>query len=143
MAKSDRSRELKRFALGAGLAAAVGYAAGVLTAPKSGKDTRADIHQKAVASKVEAEKQLKKLHTQLSSTIQEAKGRADELKGTAKDQLDDATEKGVKAKEKVRELLSALHEGDADDKDLQKAIGDTKSAIEHIKTYLKKDFGKA
>jgi gas vesicle protein len=143
MSKGDKSKEIKRFALGAALAAVAGYAAGILTAPKSGKDMRSDIHQKAVAGKVEAEKQLKKLHTQLTSTLDEAKSRTDELKGTAKTQLDDATDKGMQAKEKVREVLSALHEGDADDKDLQKVIDDTQKAIEHLKTYLKKDFGKA
>lgn len=143
MAKNDRAQEIKRFALGAALAAAAGYAAGVLTAPKSGKETRAEIQKRAVAGKVEAEKQLKKLHTQLSNTIDEAKGRASDLKGQAKVQLNDATDKGVKAKEKARELLSALHEGDADDKDLQKAISDAKSAIDSLKDYLKKDFGNA
>lgn len=143
MAKNDRSKEIKRFAIGAALAAAAGYAAGILTAPKSGKETRADIRDRTVAGKVEAEKQLKKLHTQLNSTIEDAKGRVSDLKGGAKTELSDATDKGMKVKEKVRELLSALHEGDADDKDLQKAIDDAKTAIDHLKDYLKKDFGNA
>jgi len=143
MGKSDRSKEIKRFALGAAFAATAGYMAGVLTAPKSGKETRADIHRRVVASKVEAEKQLKRLHTQLNSTINDAKGRAGELKGKAKAELEDATDKGVKAKEKARELLSALHEGDADDKDLQKAIDEAKTAVDHLKNYLKKDLKKA
>jgi gas vesicle protein len=33
----------KRVAIGSGIAAAAGFVAGVLTAPKSGKETRADI----------------------------------------------------------------------------------------------------
>jgi gas vesicle protein len=142
MAKKEENtaKNVKRFALGAALAAAAGYAAGVLTAPKSGKETRADIQHKVTAGKLEAEKQLKKLHTQLSQSIDEAKDRAGELKGKAKTELDAATDNGVKAKEKARELLSALHEGDADDKDLKKAIKDTQAAIEHLKVYLKKDF---
>jgi gas vesicle protein len=140
--KEDNSKNIKRLALGAALAAAAGYAAGILTAPKSGKETRADIHQRAVAGKVEAEKQLKKLHTQLNSSIAEAQDRAGELKGRAKSELDDAADKATKAKEKAREILSALHEGDADDKDLKKAVTEAQSALEHLKAYLKKDFGK-
>jgi gas vesicle protein len=143
MANKDTSKQIKKFALGAAIAAAAGYAAGILTAPKSGKETRTDIHDKAVAGKVEAEKQLKKLHTQLSNLIGEAKERANELKGKAKSELDMAADNGMKAKEKARELLSALHEGDADDKDLKKAIKDTQAAIEHLKTYLAKDFKNA
>jgi gas vesicle protein len=141
--KDNKSTEIKRVALGAALAAAAGYAAGILTAPKSGKETREVIQHKVTTGKLEAEKQLKKLHTQLGTTIDDAKVRASELKGSAKAQLDEATDNGVKAKEKVRELLSALHEGDADDKDLKKAIKDAQHAIDHLKTYITKDFQKA
>jgi gas vesicle protein len=141
--EDERSKNIKRFALGAAIAAAAGYAAGILTAPKSGKETRADIQQKAIAGKVEAEKQLKKLHTQLNSSISEAKDRASDLKGRAKTELDDAADKAMKAKEKARDILSALHEGDADDKDLSKAVKEAQVALEHLKAYLKKDFGQA
>jgi gas vesicle protein len=140
--KPDRSTEIKRFALGAAVAAVAGYAAGILTAPKSGKETRAEIQHKATAGKLEAEKQLKKLHTQLGDSINEAKNRASDFKGQAKSQFDDATENATTAKEKVREVLSALHEGDADDKDLKKAIKDAQKAVDHLKTYFTKDFGK-
>lgn len=143
MSKNEKSTQIKRFALGAAIVATAGYVAGILTAPKSGKETRADIQHKVVSGKVEAEKQLKRLHTQLGAAIDDAKNRADDLKGRAKTELEEATDKGVKAKEKARELLSALHEGDADDKDLQKAINEGQSAIEHLKTYIKKDFKKA
>lgn len=39
-------------------AAAAGFAAGVLTAPKSGKETRADLKKKTCALKKEAEKKV-------------------------------------------------------------------------------------
>jgi phage gp36-like protein len=42
------------------------------------------------------------------------------------------------AKEKIRELLSAVHEGGADDKDLQAAIKDATKAVEHLKSFVKK-----
>src|SRR5579863_6908578 len=106
MAKQDKNT-IKNFAVGAALAAAAGYVAGILTAPKSGKQTRAHIQHKAVVGKVEAEKQLKKLHTQLGKALTEAKTQAAELKGRAKTEMTAAAEKAGLAKEKARDLLSA------------------------------------
>jgi len=132
------SKTTKRWAIGAVIAAVAGYVAGILTAPKSGKETRQDIKDGVEHGVAEAEKQLKKLHTQLSETIGKAKEKADTLKGTAQKDLQMAIDKSSAVKEKARELLSALHEGGADDKDLQKAIKDANKAVEHLKTYLKK-----
>ena len=41
-------------------------------------------------------------------------------------------------KEKARDILSALHDGDANDKDLKKAVNDVNKAISHLKAYLAK-----
>jgi gas vesicle protein len=129
----------KRFALGTVIAAVSGYLAGILTAPKSGKDTREDIKDAASKGLSEAEKQLKKLHTEFNQVIEEAKKRLDEAKGKGKEELESAIEFAKQGKEKVRVLLSALHEGDgADDKDLQKAIKDAQGAIDELKKYLTK-----
>lgn len=128
----------KKVAIGAVVAAAAGYIAGILTAPKSGKETREDIKTTAKSAYVMAEKELKALHTELDKLIVEAKGRANDLKGVGKENLDKAVANARTAKEKARELLSAVHEGDADDKDLKKAIDDATKAIAHLKTYLKK-----
>lgn len=129
---------MKKFAIGALVAAAAGYVAGLLTAPKSGKETREDIKNTAKATVSAAEKELKVLHTELSKLMDEARGRAGELKGTAQEGLDKAMAAAKVAKEKARELLSAVHEGDADDKDLKKAIDEANRAVTHLKTYLKK-----
>jgi gas vesicle protein len=131
-------KNTKRWALGAMVAAVAGYIAGLLTAPKSGKETRQDIKQAAEHGMAEAEKQLKRLHTQMSEAIGQAKEKADTLKGEAKKDLQAAIDKTTVVKEKARELLSALHEGGAEDKDLQKAINDANKAVEHLKSYLKK-----
>lgn len=134
MAKST----VKKFAIGAVVAAAAGYVAGILTAPKSGKETRKDIKDTAKATYTMAEKELKVLHTELDKLLNEALGRSNELKGVARENLEKAVAGAKVAKEKARELLSAVHEGDADDKDLKKAIDEANKAITHLKTYLKK-----
>ncbi len=131
----------KKWAIGTLIAAVAGYVAGILTAPKSGKETREDIKKGVEQGVAEAEKQLKKLHTQMSELIAEGKEKAVTLKGAAQKDLQLALDKTAVVKEKARELLSALHEGNgegAEDKDLRKAIDDANKAIAHLKTYLKK-----
>jgi len=132
------NKSTKRIALGTVIAAAAGYVAGILTAPKSGKETRKDIKVAAEHGMAEAEKQLKKLHTQMNDILAEAKVKATTLKGTAQKDIEIAMEKVGVAKEKAREMLSALHEGGAEDKELKKAITDANKAIDHLKVYLKK-----
>ena len=129
---------LKKFAIGAALAALAGYLAGILTAPKSGKETRSDIKEATAKGMAETEKQLKNLHTELNNMIDEAKLRGANLSVKARKDLDVLVDKAKVSKEKARELLSALHDGDAEDKDLQKAIKEATGAVEHIRTYLTK-----
>jgi gas vesicle protein len=129
----------KKFAFGTLLAAAAGYIAGILTAPKSGKETREDIKETAIKGKTEAEKQLKKLHTELNTVLGQAKDQADTLKGKAREDFEVAVQRTQAIKDKAREMLSAFHEGDADDKDLRKAIDDANKAIEHLRKYLTKE----
>lgn len=131
-------KRAKKFAIGTVIAAAAGYVAGILTAPKSGKDTRKDIKNTATKAYMAAEKELKSLHTELNKLVGEAADKVSELKGTAKESLEKATASAKVAKEKARELLSALHEGDADDKDLANAVKEAKKAAEHLRSYLGK-----
>lgn len=128
----------RKFAVGAAIAGVAGYVTGVLTAPKSGKETRKDIKENVDSSIAEAEKDLKKLHTELATKLEEVKLVSQKFSGKAKTEVDSSINKARDAKEKVREMLSAIHEGDADNKDLQRAIKEAKQALAHIKDYFKK-----
>jgi gas vesicle protein len=128
----------KKIAFGTLVAAAAGYVTGILTAPKSGKETRAEIKMATKNGMAEAEKQLKNIHTELNSLIETAKKKSGTLNGKAKTELNNLTDKASIAKEKVRDVLSALHEGSAEDKDLQKALDDASKSLGHLKKYLKK-----
>jgi gas vesicle protein len=132
------NKAFKRLALGTVIAGAAGYVAGILTAPKSGKETRKDIKDTADKTISAAEEQLKNAHTELNELITEAKKRGRDLQGRSKSQLDDATDKAGKVKEKLRELISAVREGEAEDKELQRAMNDAAKAVAHLKKYLKK-----
>jgi gas vesicle protein len=128
-----------KFAMGAVLAAAAGYVTGILTAPKSGKETRNDIKHAANQKMTEAERQLKKLHTELTTLLNKTKNEANDLKGKARDDYNEVVRISQNVREKARDVLSALHEdGTVEDKDLKKAIDDAHKAVEHLKKYVKK-----
>ncbi|HSX30025.1 MAG TPA: YtxH domain-containing protein [Candidatus Saccharimonadales bacterium] len=131
-------KRTKRLAIGTVIAAAAGYIAGILTAPKSGKETRHDIKEVAERTYTTAEKELKLLHTELNQLLDQARSHGAELSGSAKENLDKAMSTAKTAKEKTRELLSAVHEGGADDKDLEKAIKEGRKALDHLKTFVAK-----
>lgn len=132
------NKSFKRLAIGTIIAGAAGYLAGLLTAPKSGRATREDIKTAADNTITRTERELKKLHTELTELLAESKKRGSKAQGKAKAELDDVTEMAAKAKQKARELLSAIHEGDADNKDLQRAINEASKAVKHLKAFLKK-----
>jgi gas vesicle protein len=136
--KKNSHNTLKKVAIGSGVAAAAGYVAGVLTAPKSGKQTRGDIKAAAKQSRAEAEKELKKLHTELDKIMKEAKTRGSKLSAKAQKELKILVQKAKNSKEKTREVISAIHEGDADDQDLKRAIKNAHSSIDHLRDYLRK-----
>jgi gas vesicle protein len=131
-------RLLRKFAVGTALAALAGYVAGVLTAPKSGRETRQNLIDTASRSKTQAEKELKRLHTELNALIEESKQKGSVLGEKAATELSVLLEKAKDSKEKARSVLSAIHEGDSEDKDLAKAIQEANKAIEHLRSYLQK-----
>lgn len=133
--KSDSG---KLFVLGTLMAAVAGYVTGILTAPKSGKETRKDIANTAGKARVEGERQLKRLHSELNELIKEADKRTQGARDKASKEFQDAVEKAKVAKEKSREILSALHNGDTDDPDLQSAVAEIKAAKQNLSSYLKK-----
>jgi len=131
-------KSLKKFALFAGIAAAVGYLAGILTAPQSGKETREDIKDAAQKGISQAEKQLKKTLAELSDLIEDLKKQGEKLGDRAAKEINELVEKAKVARDKAREVLSAIHEGDADDEDLKDAVNQANEALDHLKAYLRK-----
>jgi gas vesicle protein len=125
-------------AVGSAVAAAAGYVAGILTAPKSGKETRADVRRTANDNIAQAEKELKKLHTELGRLIDEARINGDKLSAKARNELSELVDNAKDTKEKVREVISAVHEGDAEDADLKKAVKQADTSIKHLRKFLKK-----
>lgn len=133
MAKNNTGK----FALGAVVAGVAGYVAGILTAPKSGKETRADIAQKADDVKSDAEAQLQRAEAELKELAAKAQGKGAELKGRAKTEYDQALTKAKTAQGKAREVLAAMRKGKAKNPELNAAIKQAKEARKNLAKYLK------
>ncbi|HYH36497.1 MAG TPA: YtxH domain-containing protein [Candidatus Saccharimonadales bacterium] len=135
---SRKGSNVKSLAIGGMIAAAAGYVAGLLTAPKSGKETRGDIKKATNESIAQAEKELKHVHTELGKVIDEARIKGDKMSAKAKNDLTELVDKAKDSKEKAREVISAVHEGDAEDIDLKKAVKEANKALDHLREFLKK-----
>lgn len=120
------------------VSAAAGYLAGLLTAPKSGKETRQDIKNAAEKYRVEAEQRLRVLKDELSVLVDDASNKARYYTEKGKKEVGLLVEKAQVAQNKAKEMLTAAKNGQADDKDLDKAINEASSAKKHLLDYMKK-----
>ncbi|MFO0971582.1 MAG: YtxH domain-containing protein [Candidatus Saccharimonadales bacterium] len=107
----------KKFGLGIILGAVAGVVTGLLTAPKSGKETREDIKNKAGEIKGSAERKLKEAHKELGKLSDEAKLKAKELQGKAKEETEELGKKADELKERVKAAITSIKSGDDDNDD--------------------------
>lgn len=135
-------KNTKKFAIGAAVAGGLGYLAGILTAPKSGKETRADVKNAAVKVKLEAEKEFKKLYGEVTKQLERAKELGKKLQAEHKDDLDKLVAAATNAKVKIKQILTNIHDGDVEDKDLKKALKDVNDAVDSLKAFLNKNASK-
>jgi len=128
----------KGIAIGAAIGAAAGIVTGILFAPKSGKETRQDIKDtsKKVIDKLLAESH--KLHDELSDLIKKAEVKARDASSTVSDKAKDAIEQAKHTRDSLKELATSIKKGEAEDKDLDKAIQKAKEAKDALTTFLKK-----
>lgn len=133
------SKTTKKVLIASVIGLAAGYVAGILTAPKSGKETRQDI--KDVGSKAwrAAEIKLKQLYRDMGDLIDQANQKIKKLTGRSKQKLSDLVDDTKQAQQKVKEVLSAIHDGDADDPELDAAVKQATEAKIHLANYLKKN----
>ncbi len=127
-----------KWALGAAIAAGVGYIAGILTAPRSGKRTRRKISDSASKARVDGEKQLKQLHSELQSLVKEGEGRLKKSKTKTDKEFKKQLENSKKTKQKVKMIISAIHSGEATDPDLDQMLKEAKNAKSNLSKFLQK-----
>jgi gas vesicle protein len=127
----------RKIALGALVAGAAGYVAGILTAPKSGKETRQDIADKAAELKEESIAQLQDLRDELDSLLDEAKSKSVALSAKAREEFNEAVVIAKDAKNKTGTMIKAVRAGEASDPELNRAIKQAKLAAKNLGRYLK------
>lgn len=132
MSKSTGEKAVIALVVGA----ALGYAAGILTAPKSGKETREDIKVASIKLKKDAQVKLEELKGELGKAIEHANNTAKDLSSKSRQELDVLVGKAKIAQTKAGTVLSAVKSGDADDKDLSKAVNEAKQAKKHLLKYI-------
>lgn len=131
-------KSLKKFALGAGLMGLLGYLTGLLTAPKTGKQTRQDIKRAAQQGVNEAEQQLSEKVDELSQLLDRAKKEGERVSGKTAEELEDLTQKAKIARDKATTVLTAIREGKTEDQDLNLAVEQAAHSLKHLRDYLKK-----
>ena len=131
-------RAIRRFILTIGIATAIGYILGLVTAPSSGKYIRDNFKQFGQKGKDEAERALRSVNAELADALSEAMKRGGHLNGTARTDLDSLMVTARSARDKARTVIEAVQSGDTEDEDLQLAVNKARSALEHLREYLKK-----
>ncbi|MBX4197049.1 YtxH domain-containing protein [Candidatus Saccharibacteria bacterium] len=132
-----KEHTVRKVAVGSAIAGAVGYLAGILTAPKSGKDTRHDIAQKADDVKATAEDELQDLNDELKGLIKSAKVKTVALSSTARAEFNEALIRAKDAQNKTTQVLKAVKNGEATDPDLNKAVKQGKLAVKNLGKFFK------
>jgi gas vesicle protein len=130
MSKQDGKRGL---AIGAIFGAVVGLITGFLTAPKSGKETREDIKEKADQLTENAEKELKVLYRELSAYADKVRKEIDIAAGKTKKELEGLQVKLEASKDSIKDLLSTIRDGGADDKTIKAVIKQAKELGKELK----------
>ena len=127
----------QKIAVGSAIAGAAGYLAGILTAPKAGKETRTDIANKAEEVKDNSEEQLQALNDELKTLIKDTKAKTIVLSSTARAELNEAVMKAKDAQNKTTQVLKAVKNGEASDPDLNKAVKQAHQAVKNLSKFFK------
>jgi gas vesicle protein len=135
--KKRRANTGKKLAVSALVAGVGGYLTGILTAPKSGKDTRRDLVEDAEGIKDSTEDQLKKANDELKSLLNDAKTKSVALSAQAREEFNEAVLRAKDTQNKTAATLKALKHGQAEDPELNKAVKQGRQAVKNLSKYFK------
>jgi gas vesicle protein len=129
-----------KFGLGVIFGAIAGAVAALLSAPKSGKETREELKKAADNFGADAEKKLKSLHAEANKLIEKCEAEGKKLTGSAKKDADATLEKANQLKDRVKRYIAEVKNGDENSDDL--SLDDLKKELKDIETsataFLKK-----
>lgn len=121
-------------ALIAGLAA--GYALGILTAPKSGKETRGDLKEAGSKAYKAAEVRLKGSYEDLSDVIAKAGKQTKKLSTKGREELDVLLAAAHDAQGRVKQLIASVRRGDATPEQLEDVVVAAQVAKDELSDFI-------
>ena len=127
----------RKVAIGAAIAGVGGFLAGILTAPKSGKETRAELAEELGAAKDGVEVQLAVAQRELGIVIKDAQDKTLKLGAQAREEFNEALIRAKDANNKAKMIIKAFKAGQADDPELNKAVKQVKQAQKNLNKFLK------
>lgn len=127
----------RKIAIGSVIAGGIGYLAGILTAPKSGKQTRKQIADTAENVAKDVEDQLHDLNDELKDLIKSTKVKTISLSSSARAEFNEAVVRAKDAQNKTAQVLKAAKAGEASDPDLNKAVKQARQAVKNLGRFLK------
>lgn len=137
MAFKRRHNTGRNIVIGSAIAGVVGYLAGILTAPKSGKQTRDELAGKADDIKEDSLAQLQDLNDELKDVIKTTKVKTIALSSSARAEFNEAVVRAKDAQNKASQVIKAAKAGEADDPELNKAVKQGRQALKNLAKYLK------
>lgn len=137
MLKKEDPKTGRKIAIGALVAGIGGYVAGLLTAPKSGKQTRAELADDVSAAKNNAEVQLAIAQRDLGVLIKEAQEKTLALSAQAREEFNETLIRAKDAQNKAKMMLKAVKTGSGENPELDKAVKQAKQAQKNLSKFLK------
>lgn len=119
-----------------------GYVAGLLTAPKSGRETREDLKVLANKAYNQAEARIKDAYSDLNDLVEIGTEKAHEFSAKSREQFNKLSDQAVTAQIKLKTALGTLRNRGDDaiaDEDLQAAMESAQDAKDHLKDFLSKN----
>lgn len=129
-------KTVKTAAIASLVGVGVGLTVGYLTAPKSGKETRADIANKSREIKEDIVERYDALHVSLAEAIEAGMAQLSQLSGSSKKALEGLIEQAKEAEYKAVNVFRAVKNGESDDKNLDRALDHAAKAKNNLKKYL-------
>lgn len=135
-----------KLGLGVVIGGLIGFIVGIFSAPKSGKESREDVHKQLKQVKKSTEAKLKDVYKELDAISKQAKLQAKRTEGKALREIEAVSAKADKMKVRLKEAITVVkqdrhHPDETNFEDVlnevKQFIGDMKVRLVDAKDYLK------
>jgi gas vesicle protein len=126
----------RNIVVGAILVGAASYVAGILTAPKKGKETREDIRHASINLKISLEKSLKQLYADSTKQLERALNINQQLTTRTKQELESLITAVKHARDNIKIYLTSLRDGDIEEEQITLLLSDGRDNTERLKFFV-------